>query len=416
MPPKHSPARPRLTFFGHFGQGNFGNDCTLEAVLYNTRRKVPAAEINCICTNPEAVEAEFHLSAIGINVSRPHSSGNLYDRWKHNPLIRIATEPYRWLKIFHVLRCTDMFVVPGTGLLNDAYSLLGWGPYNLFKWSLIARLCGCKVVFLSVGAGPLYTRLGRYFVKTALSLAQFRSYRETSTAEYLQKIGVNTDRDFLFPDLAFSLPEGLLPAEGNRQRGRRVVGIGLMPYAGKYSSETPSSTTYTDYLNVLAHFVEWLFAHEYDVRLILGEAGDEFVITEFTAILKQRVPYDEARVTHEPAVTVAQIFSQIASTDFVVATRFHNILFSVLLNKPVIAISFHHKCASLMNNLELIGFTEDIHDLKTEALIEKFSKLEADAPVVKARLRHKVEQHRRSLEQQYNLIFPNHNSATIDAA
>jgi polysaccharide pyruvyl transferase WcaK-like protein len=72
-----------------------------------------------------------------------------------------------------------MLVVPGTGLLTDAYGLLSWGPYNMFKWSLAAKLRCCKLVFVSVGAGPIYSALGRWLVKSALSLADFRSYRDT---------------------------------------------------------------------------------------------------------------------------------------------------------------------------------------------------------------------------------------------
>ena len=57
-----------------------------------------------------------------------------------------------------------MLIVPGTGLLTDAYGLLNWGPYNLLKWSLIAKLCRCKLLFVSIGAGPVYGTLGKYFI------------------------------------------------------------------------------------------------------------------------------------------------------------------------------------------------------------------------------------------------------------
>ena len=55
-----------------------------------------------------------------------------------------------------------MPIVPGTGLLTDADGLFGWGPYSLFKWSLIAKVCRCKLLLVSVGAGPIYGILGRW--------------------------------------------------------------------------------------------------------------------------------------------------------------------------------------------------------------------------------------------------------------
>src|SRR5262249_39373323 len=131
-----------------------------------------------------------------------------------NPLIRamrrlfigIPSEPYRWIRGVGRLRHMDMLIIPGTGLLSDAYGLLGWGPYTLFKWSLIAKICRCKLLFVSVGAGPVHSRLGRWLVKSALSLANFRSYRDNSTKQYLKSIGFHADSDLVYPDLVFSLP------------------------------------------------------------------------------------------------------------------------------------------------------------------------------------------------------------------
>ena len=70
-------------------------------------------------------------------------------------------------------------------------------------------------------------------MKSALSLADFRSYRDNASLEYLKRIGFETNGDRVYPDLVFSLPQAMLPDHVNRQRKRRVVGIGLMAYAGK---------------------------------------------------------------------------------------------------------------------------------------------------------------------------------------
>ena len=66
-------------------------------------------------------------------------------------------------------------------ICTDAYSnALGW-PYDVFKWSLIARLLRRKVLFVSVGAGPSHP-LSKWLIKSALSLAHYRSFgQDTST-------------------------------------------------------------------------------------------------------------------------------------------------------------------------------------------------------------------------------------------
>ena len=92
-------------------------------------------------------------------------------------------------------------------------------------------------------------------------------------------------RDRVYPDLVFGLPETLLSRDHARSEGtRRVVGLGLMVYAGKYSAADPRPETYTAYLESLAVFATWLLEHDYDIRLLLGD-GDTIVIDEFRSVL-----------------------------------------------------------------------------------------------------------------------------------
>src|ERR1700758_4522449 len=147
--------RKKVAFFGHFDSTNFGNESTLQAILYNLRRFQPTAEVTCISTGPEATVATHHIEAVPI-------AERFINSWTpQNPLMRVLrrvcvglpTEAYQWVTGFIRLAGTDMLIVPGTGLLPDADGLFGWGPYGLFKWSLIAKVCGCKLLLVSVGAG-----------------------------------------------------------------------------------------------------------------------------------------------------------------------------------------------------------------------------------------------------------------------
>ena len=112
------------------------------------------------------------------------------------------------------------------------------------------------------------------------------------------------------------------------------------------------------------------------------------MIDEFKSLLRMRVgTYDEKRIIDQPTSTARQLLSQLAATDVVVATRFHNVLLASLLNKPVISISFHHKCA-----LGLSRYCHDINHLDGEKLIKNFVDLENNAEKLKPMIRQKVEQ------------------------
>ena len=115
--------------------------------------------------------------------------------------------------------------------------------------------------------------------------------------------------------------------------------------------------------------------------------------------------FDDTHILHAPATSAEQLLAQLAGTDIVVATRFHNILLALLLNKPVISISFHHKCASLMEEMGLSAYCHDVDHMDAGRLIEQFQDLERNAEKLKPAIRQRVEQSRRALDEQYSLIF-----------
>lgn len=398
----------KVCFFGHFGMFNSGNDSTLLAIFYNLRRFYPDVEVACICDGPEAVAASHDIEAVPISspVVKLWNPRTRLARRLRRVFIWVPSELWRCVRAFKTLKGTDMLIIPGTGLLTDACGPQDWGPYSVFKWSLTAKLCRCKLLFVSVGAGPLYSPLGRWLVRSALALADFRSYRDQPSLKCVEGIGLCTKYDRVYPDLVFSLPEAVMPHNDNRGERKRVVGLGLMSNAGRYSVVNHSHETYTEYLECLVIFVKWLLANDYDLRLLIGDTTDMPAIEEFKSLLNRRLePYDEKRIVNEPTVSLEELLPQIAATDIVVATRFHNVLLALLLNHPVIAISFHHKCSSLMTQMGLSDYRHDITHMNADRLIKQFQDAERNAEKLKLVIRQKVEQSRKALEEQYDLIF-----------
>jgi polysaccharide pyruvyl transferase WcaK-like protein len=159
-------------------------------------------------------------------------------------------------------------------------------------------------------------------------------------------------------------------------------------------------------LENLVLLVEWLLGHGYDIRLLIGDAYDQPLTGEFKSLLTTRLAvFNDTHILHAPATSAEQLLAHLAGTEMVVATRFHNILLALLLNKPVISISFHHKCASLMEEMGLSAYCHDINHMNAGGLIEQFQKLQRNADKLKPLIRQRVEQSRRALDEQYSLIF-----------
>ena len=159
-----SPRKPlKVSFFGHFGSQNPGNESTLIAILARLRSLYPDGEFRCICTNPQVVVARHGIEAIPIT-SR---TARIWDRDVPLPrrvpqaLVGMGAELALYARAFRELKRTDMLIVSGTGVVTDAYGLSYWGPYSQFKWVVMAKLRRCRVLFVSVGAGPIYHTLGR---------------------------------------------------------------------------------------------------------------------------------------------------------------------------------------------------------------------------------------------------------------
>jgi len=400
--------RKRIAFFGNFDASNFGNECTLQAILYHLRRFYPDAEVTCISTGPAATITTHNIAAIPIseNFFKSWSPRNFVTRMLRKACVALLNEPYQWAKSLLMLRRTDMFVVPGTGLFTDAYGLFGWGPYSLFRWSVVAKICRCKVAVVSIGAGPLSSLLGRWFAKSALSVADFRSYRDSSTARYLCDIGFRADRDHIYPDLSFSLPEEVVRERAACERRRPVVGLGVMVDAGMRGGPGSSAAVYSEYLETLASLVRWLLDRRYGVRLLIGDISDRDAQVRLRNLLNGRLSASDARWVFDEEIGSAEdLLRQISATDIVVATRFHNILLACLSGKPVIAISFHPKCASLMDAMGLSKYCLGIDALQLDGLIELFREVETNRDGLKKQIKNRAAGFRRALDQQYRLIF-----------
>jgi len=232
-------APKRIGLFGNFGTGNFGNEASLESMLLFLREVQPDAEVTCVCYNPQKVRSEHQVPALRLGLPGP------------SKLRHFAN----WILAVNTVRRLDMLIIPGTGILNDygihPYSM----PYALFRWCLAARLCGVRIGLVSVGAGPVHHPISRWFIKSAASMAQYRSYRGQFSKEFLKSLGLNTKNDLVFPDVAIRLPLPVSPLQDSHEVQRRTIGVGAMLYRGWHGHTRTDNMIYEVYLERVTHFV-----------------------------------------------------------------------------------------------------------------------------------------------------------------
>jgi polysaccharide pyruvyl transferase WcaK-like protein len=95
---------------------------------------------------------------------------------------------------------------------------------------------------------------------------------------------------------------------------------------------------------------------------------------------------------------------QIAETDLVVATRFHNIVCALKLGKPAISIGYAAKNDALMAEMGLGEFCQHIESFDVDVLIEQVTRLIAGRRDYEDRIREVNLLYQEQLAEQDSLL------------
>ncbi|MBW8796585.1 MAG: polysaccharide pyruvyl transferase family protein [Streptomyces sp.] len=358
----------RVGLFGLLGSGNLGNDGSLEAVLGYLRAEHPDAAVDALCGGPEAVTARF-----GIPATRLH-----WNRAEYRTASRAGAVVAKGLgKLVDVFRTAawvrrhDVVIVPGMGVLEATLPLRPWGfPYALFLLCASGRLLGTRVALVSVGAAEIRSRPTRALVRWSARLAAYRSYRDGQSRDAMRAMGVDTARDEVYPDLAFSLPT---PQAGAPTGTPGRVCLGVMDFHGGNDDRARADEIHRRYLDGTIRFVRTLVEEGRPVRLLTGDQCDLSVVA---AILDA---VDSPLVTAAEPASLADLMNEMAAADTVVAVRYHNLICALKTGTPVLALCYAAKSDALMDRMGLGAYCHPAREVDADRLLEQFRDLEKHA-------------------------------------
>ncbi len=369
-------ARKRIGLFGLFGTGNSGNNGSLEAMLEFVRQVRPDAEITCIAAAQrgaaDRIARTLQVPTIPLGLPPP---ANRLLRTVDRLLLSV---PRRTASLIHAVaraRKLDALIIPGTGILDDFGGRPFGMPLALLAWCLVARLRGAWIAFVSIGAGPIHHPVSRWLMRSAVAMADYRSYRDAVSKEFMTRIGFDTRDDAVYPDIAFKLPA---PASVRPQRpdGRLVVGVGVMTYQGWRDDPDRGAPIYRTYLEKISSFAVRLLDRGHAVRILMGDTNDQRAVRDVLAnVALARPSLPNGRLLFDEMASLHDLMAQMAGTDIVVATRFHNIVCALKLGKPAISISYAAKNDVLMAEMGLSRFCQHVERLDVGLLIEQFDEL-----------------------------------------
>jgi polysaccharide pyruvyl transferase WcaK-like protein len=419
----------KIGLMGPYGLGNLGDAAIQQAMISHIKTSFPDAQIFGFSLNPEDTEKRYGIPSYSIGRmarngwignQEPHGLQKLLQqtakafRSHSSKIVRVLgralfTIPLELISIFQAytrLKGYSCFIVSGGGQLDDYWGGAWHHPYTLFLWGLLSKLRKAKFMFVSVGAGPLDTRAGKSFIRRALSLADYRSFRDEYSKAFIERVGFDRN-DPVYPDLAFSLDTSTLPQTARAQNdGAMVVGVGPMCYFDADLWPESDEAVYHNYLTKLALFTSWLMQRGCKILLYVGDSGDRYTIQDFYEILREcGTVVSDGQIIEAPMETVEDLMSQLSAVDVVVASRFHGVLLPLLINKPVLALSYHPKIDVLMEDTGQAQFCFSIDDFEVEALQQRFLQIEQNQAAIKAEIARHVTGYKDALDEQYRKIF-----------
>ncbi|MFF9850213.1 polysaccharide pyruvyl transferase family protein [Streptomyces litmocidini] len=382
----------RVGVFGLLGSGNLGNDGSLEAVLGYLRTAHPGAVVDALCGGPETVTARF-----GIPATRLH-----WYRGEYRTASRAGAVAGKGLgKLVDAFRTAawvrrhDVVIVPGMGVLEATLPLRPWGfPYSLFLLCAAGRLLGTPVALVGVGAAAIRDRPTRALVRWSARLAAHRSYRDAQSRDALRAMGVDTARDEVHPDLAFSLPTPTPPPAGPPG----LVCVGVMAFHGGNDDRARAEEIHRRYLDGTIRFVRALVEEGRPVRLLTGDAVDATVVT---AILDA---VDSPLVTAAETASLADLTREMAAADTAVAIRYHNLICALKAGTPVLAVTYAAKSEALMAQMGLGEYCHPAREVDADRLLEQFRNLEKRSAELRQTLVERNETAARRLDHQFTAL------------
>jgi polysaccharide pyruvyl transferase WcaK-like protein len=396
----------KIGVFGHYGNSNLGDESIILSVLQNLKKRLPDAEFIGLSINPENSKGRFGLESYPI---RNQSSGeyqlNFINSIDHFLLYKLINRPARELLFFkkslQVLKGINLLLVCGSNQFIDTFGGVRGYPYTLTKWTILAKMRGIKVVYASVGAGPILNKNTYRMLKPALKKADYISYRDPGSKKMIESRIKNVSGS-ICPDLAHGLT--IKPNVSRKNQEKIVVGINPMPVFDQRYWYKSDEVKYRDYVGKLSRFAKYLADKDYVVQLFNTHPKDLNVASDIIEHLKKMGSEQHHLPTVLKVFSVKDLIDKIANMDIIVATRFHASVLPQRLGKPILGIGYYRKTEELLTDVGLGEYYVDINDFTTQDLERRFDAMVKNMDGLKDTIHTRFQALNAQLDRQWDKI------------
>jgi polysaccharide pyruvyl transferase WcaK-like protein len=403
-----------IAIMGHVGAGNLGDEAIVSAVVARLRAQAPDVALVAFTVNPQDTTARHGVPAYPIrSVSErrpgePAAAGTrtgldvAAERVRRIPWLKVVLRPAVLfaraviavvretgfdVRSFRRLKGVRLIVFAGSGQLNDDIGGPLKYPLTILRWSVLARLRGAKVSVASIGAGPVDTALGRLFLRLALRLTAYRSFRDPSSLALARRIGA-PEPNLLVRDLAFSHPR-LAAARAPAPLGQSLrVGVNPLSIVGGASWQMHDRRPYEQYVTAHVALTRGLLERGWRVVLFPTQLTmDPEPIEDVVRQLGAETPALAGAVEAATGLTdESDLVDLLEGLDLAVATRYHGVLLALASGIPTVAVAYAPKTRDLMEHFGLGAWCLDLEGLTGQVLLDRVTLLASQREAVRATL------------------------------
>lgn len=309
---------PTIVVSGYYGAGNAGDEAILSAMLAALRAEIPGVEIIVLSRDPARTAAEHGVEAAPRGLGR------------------------RLLAQVKLLRRSDLLLCGGGGLLQDVYParLLPASVFYYLAVCLLAKLCGCRVMFYGQGIGPLRRRLARFLVRFAAERADLLAVRDPGSRDLLRGLGVRRPIHVTADPVLAWRPEGRgVTAALGLSADRPFLAISLRPWPEE-ESWLPAVARVADRAVRAWGMVP--------VFLPFARGVDAPVCGRARALMAEG-----GRAVLLPELGPEELYEVVAAAGLVLGMRLHSLIFAALARVPMVGLAYDPKVAEFMTGLGL---------------------------------------------------------------
>ena len=321
----------KIGIVGNYGNNNNGDEAILAGILNQIKSIDRNCDITIFSNTPSDTIERYNVKA---------------KKFKYKKGNTLSSIIYTLVRVYRNIKEIDLLIIGGGQLLMDLYSR---GPLFYAMYSILGKLAGKTVIYHAVGAGPISTKRGKFFIGLGLRNATSISVRDIESKNLLDgKYGIG-DKLILASDPAFFLEI----QESKKKQTNKTIGFTTLPYFNGVYWPGEDMDKYNRYIGVLQDTIEMILDNS-DYTIILFSTSYPADTISSTDLYNRIKSKNKNRlINRTDHLQPKGLLETINECDLIIGTRLHSLILAVVGEKPIIGIEYQLKVRSFMERVGL---------------------------------------------------------------